>query len=72
MAPQWPAFQPRATTLLRVVPAGVGLLAASAAYAMLQYYHSPYWNGVGLPRSQPVLFSTRMRAHSRTGGSVDH
>jgi hypothetical protein len=45
-----------------VVIAGVLLAGVSTGYAVLQYYHSPYWNGLGLRRSQPVLFSHRHHA----------
>jgi hypothetical protein len=37
-------------------------LLASGAYAIFQYYHSPYWHGVGLAPDQPVLFSHRHHA----------
>jgi hypothetical protein len=52
-------FKPRATTLLRVAILGGALLVASTGYAVLQYYYSPYWNGVGVRRRQPVMFSHR-------------
>lgn len=41
---------------------GVALLGASSAYAVFQYYHSPYWHRVGLAPDQPVLFSHRHHA----------
>ena len=57
-----PLFRPSATTLFRVGVAALALLVASAAAAVLEYYHSPYWNGVGLAPDQPVLFSHRHHA----------
>lgn len=57
-----PLFQPRSTTVFRVVLAGIALLVVSTGYATLQYYYSPYWNGVGIRREQPVLFSHRHHA----------
>jgi len=48
--------------VFRVVLAGLALLVMSTGYATLQYYHSPYWNGVGLRPRQPVLFSHRHHA----------
>jgi hypothetical protein len=55
-------FSPAATTWFRVALL-VGFLGVVAvAAAALQYYHSPYWNGVGLARDQPVLFSHRHHA----------
>ena len=42
--------------------AGAALLLVSVAYAVLQYYHSPYWTGEGLAPGQPVLFSHRHHA----------
>lgn len=57
-----PLFRPRATTVFRVAIVGVLLVVVSTAYAVLQYYNSPYWNWVGRPRNQPVLFSHRHHA----------
>ena len=57
-----PLFRPRATTLLRVALLGAALSVVAAAYATFEYYRSPYWNGVGLARDQPVLFSHRHHA----------
>jgi hypothetical protein len=55
-------FRPGATTGFRVVLLAVLLLGASSAYAVFQYYHSPYWHRVGLAPDQPVLFSHRHHA----------
>jgi hypothetical protein len=41
---------------------GLVLVTATAALAVLQYYHSPYWSRVGLAPDQPVLFSHRHHA----------
>lgn len=57
-----PLFRPRATTLFRVALLAVALLAVSAGYATWQYFHSSYWNRIGLAPSQPVLFSHRHHA----------
>jgi hypothetical protein len=57
-----PLFRPRATTLLRIAIVGGALLLVSTAYAVLQYYYSPYWNLVGIRRPQPILFSHRHHA----------
>lgn len=57
-----PIFRPRATTLFRVAVLGFGALLVSAAYAVFQYYHSPWWNRIGLAPDQPVLFSHRHHA----------
>lgn len=62
MPPRWPPFQPRATTFFRVFLLVVVLMAGSVAYAVLQYYHSPYWSKVGLAPTQPVQFSHRHHA----------
>lgn len=45
--------------MFRAAVVGAALLLATTGYAVLQYYYSPYWNGVGLRRRQPVLFSHR-------------
>jgi hypothetical protein len=56
------SFSPKATTVVRLVIAGVPLLMGAVAFAAFEYYHSPYWNGVGIARDQPVLFSHRHHA----------
>jgi hypothetical protein len=40
----------------------VGLVVAVTSSVVFAYYHSPYWNAVGLRRQQPVLFSHRHHA----------
>jgi hypothetical protein len=57
-----PLFRPASTTVFRVCAAGVAALLGSTAYAVFQYFHSPYWNRVGLAPDQPVLFSHRHHA----------
>ena len=37
-------------------------MAGAAAFSTYEYYHSPYWNRVGLAPDQPVLFSHRHHA----------
>jgi len=54
-----PLFTAAATTLFRVALfAGTLLLALSGATAYA-YFHSTYWNRVGLAQPQPILFSHR-------------
>lgn len=48
--------------MLRVAIIAAVLVVTSYGYAVLQYYYSPYWNRVGIRRSQPVLFSHRHHA----------
>ena len=55
-------FKPRATTVFRAVLVGTGLGILSAAGVVFAYYHSPYWNDVGIAPPQPVLFSHRHHA----------
>lgn len=55
-------FRPAHTTVLRVAIAFVVFAAAGTAYGVYEYYHSPYWNYVGIAPSQPVLFSHRHHA----------
>jgi Cytochrome c7 and related cytochrome c len=57
-----PRFKPRSTTFFRVTLLAGGLVIASTALGILQYYHSPYWNRIGLAPEQPVLFSHRHHA----------
>lgn len=56
-------FSPKATTLYRVALAALALLVVSVGYGAWQYYHSAYWNRIGLAPIQPVLFSHRHHAH---------
>jgi hypothetical protein len=55
-------FRPRATTFFRIALGAVGLLVVSAGYSAFQYFNSSYWNRIGLPPRQPVLFSHRHHA----------
>lgn len=61
--PRVPAlFTSSATTLFRVVLAAAALglaLSGTLAYA---YFHSSYWNRVGMAPPQPILFSHRHHA----------
>lgn len=57
-----PLFSPAATTVLRVALVGGALTVCAVAYATFEYYHSPYWNNVGIAPDQPVLFSHRHHA----------
>jgi hypothetical protein len=55
-------FSAGATTLLRVSIAGTVLLVAASGTAAYAYFHSSYWNRVGVAPLQPVLFSHRHHA----------
>ncbi len=55
-------FRPRATTLFRVGLMSVVLLMAATGASVFAYFHSPYWNRIGLAPDQPVLFSHRHHA----------
>ena len=55
-------FHPANTTVLRVLMIGGAAFLAAASYILFQYYHSPYWNRVGLAPPQPVFFSHRHHA----------
>jgi hypothetical protein len=57
-----PLFTVRATHAVRVAALGLVLTASAAAFSVYGYYHSPYWNRVGLAPDQPVLFSHRHHA----------
>ena len=57
-----PLFTTRATHAVRVAVLGFTLTASAAAFSVYEYYHSPYWNRVGLAPDQPVLFSHRHHA----------
>ncbi|QYM78800.1 cytochrome c family protein [Horticoccus luteus] len=60
--PRQPLFRPRSTTIFRVLLLGAVLAVVSFGGVVLQVYHSPYWNRVGLAPDQPVLFSHRHHA----------
>ena len=48
--------------MFRVAIVGALALLGTVGLLALDYYHSPYWNGVGVARDQPVLFSHRHHA----------
>ena len=48
--------------MFRAALLAAALLVGAAAYGVFQYYHSPYWNRLGLAADQPVLFSHRHHA----------
>lgn len=48
--------------MYRVVLLLIGLGAVSTGYAVFEYYHTPYWNRIGIRPYQPVLFSHRHHA----------
>jgi hypothetical protein len=52
-------FSARATTVFRVALLGFALLVALSGVTTYAYFHSPYWNRVGLAPAQPILFSHR-------------
>jgi hypothetical protein len=57
-----PLFSRAATTFYRVVLgglAGAALLTGATAYA---YFHSGYWDNIGMSQNQPILFSHRHHA----------
>jgi len=60
--PPTPLFRPGATTAFRagLILFGMTLIAAGAVD--FAYYHSPYWNRIGLAPAQPVMFSHRHHA----------
>lgn len=57
-----PLFTAWVTHAVRVALLGILVMAGAAAFSTYEYYHSPYWNRVGLAPDQPVLFSHRHHA----------
>jgi hypothetical protein len=55
-------FSAGATTLLRVAIAGAVLLVLASGSLAYAYFESSYWNRVGVPPLQPILFSHRHHA----------
>jgi hypothetical protein len=55
-------FSPRATTVFRVALFGAALLVTLSGATTYAYFHSPYWNRVGLAPAQPIPFSHRHHA----------
>jgi hypothetical protein len=60
--PERPLFSPAATTIYRVALFGGVLLLSLAGVTAYAYFHSTYWNRVGLAQPQPILFSHRHHA----------
>ena len=52
-------FSPGATTLYRVALFAVCLLVTLSGVTTYAYFHSPYWNRIGLAPPQPIQFSHR-------------
>jgi hypothetical protein len=55
-------FSAAATTLFRIAIFGVFLFATGLSLSVYGFYHSPYWNDIGIAPAQPVLFSHRHHA----------
>jgi len=60
--PERPLFSPAATTIYRVALFGGVLLLSLSGVTAYAYFHSTYWNRVGLAQPQPILFSHRHHA----------
>jgi hypothetical protein len=60
--PHQPLFSAGATTVFRVLLAAGALLLATSGSVAYAYFHSSYWNAVGIAPSQPILFSHRHHA----------
>lgn len=57
-----PLFTARATHAVRIALLGVGIAGSAVVYTTYEYFHSPYWNRIGIAPDQPVLFSHRHHA----------
>lgn len=57
-----PLFTARTTHAVRIALLGVGIAGSAVAYTTYEYFHSPYWNRIGIAPDQPVLFSHRHHA----------
>ena len=57
-----PLFTARTTHAVRIALLGLGIFGSALAYTTYEYFHSPYWNRIGLAPDQPVLFSHRHHA----------
>ncbi|HWA11052.1 MAG TPA: hypothetical protein VG838_16540 [Opitutaceae bacterium] len=57
-----PLFGAGTTHAVRVALLGVGLTVGAAGFTTYEYYHSPYWDRVGVAPAQPVPFSHRHHA----------
>jgi hypothetical protein len=60
--PERPLFSAAATTIYRVALFGGVLLVFLSGATTYAYFHSTYWNRVGLAQPQPILFSHRHHA----------
>jgi hypothetical protein len=60
--PERPLFSPAATTIYRIALFGGVLLLSLSGVTAYAYFHSTYWNRVGLAQLQPILFSHRHHA----------
>jgi len=54
-----PLFTKAGTTLFRVALLAAALLVTSTGVGAYAYFHSNYWNRIGIPPPQPILFSHR-------------
>ncbi|HEY1791640.1 MAG TPA: cytochrome c3 family protein [Opitutaceae bacterium] len=57
-----PLFKARDTTIFRVLLAFAALLVIGSGTMAYAYFHSGYWNRVGIAPPQPILFSHRHHA----------
>ncbi len=57
--PERPLFSRAATTVYRVALLGGVLLLCMSGVTTYAYFHSTYWNRIGLAQPQPILFSHR-------------
>jgi hypothetical protein len=60
--PERPLFSAGATTIYRVFLFGCVLFLFLSGATTYAYFHSNYWNRVGLAQPQPILFSHRHHA----------
>jgi len=60
--PERPLFSAAATTIYRAVLLGGVLFLFLSGATTYAYFHSTYWNRVGLAQPQPILFSHRHHA----------
>jgi hypothetical protein len=60
--PGRPLFSSAATTLFRLALGGGALLVVLSGGTAYAYFHSSYWNHVGMAQNQPILFSHRHHA----------
>jgi hypothetical protein len=60
--PERPLFSAGASTIFRVFLCGCVLFLFLSGATTYAYFHSTYWNRVGLAQPQPILFSHRHHA----------